>query len=237
MPVAPLWSVVLPVKGGPKAKSRLAASPELALALALDCLEAATGCARIGRVVVVTCDPQVTLAVRAVTGQRGGRVDLLPEASPGSGLVAAVGDGVRAASPERPVAVLLPDTPAVRAEDLAEALDAVAGVLAAGAAMAAVPDAEARGTVLLAAARGADLVPAFGPESLAAHRRLGASVVELDLPRLRRDVDTSDHLEEALALGVGPHTRQVLQALGDGWAHSTRSPRQGCGVGTGARAF
>ncbi len=106
--------------------------------------------------------------------------------------------------------MLLADVPSARCEDLTVALDAAAGVLATGAQMAVVADAEARGTVLLAAARGADLDPAFGPHSLAEHRRRGAGVVEADLPRLRRDVDTPAELASALALGVGRYTRRAL---------------------------
>jgi 2-phospho-L-lactate/phosphoenolpyruvate guanylyltransferase len=64
---------------------------------------------------------------------------------------------------------------------------------------------------LLAAATPGALQPAFGPGSLAAHVRRGAVPLDLDLPRLRRDVDTPADLDEALALGVGPRTATAVR--------------------------
>jgi 2-phospho-L-lactate guanylyltransferase len=121
---------------------------------------------------------------------------------------------VRAAPPGRPTAVLLGDLPALRPADLSAGLRATARTLAARpqAPMAAVPDAEGSGTVLLAARTAAALDPAFGPSSLAEHRRRGAAVVELDDDRLRHDVDTPADLRVALALGVGPRTASQLAA-------------------------
>jgi 2-phospho-L-lactate guanylyltransferase len=204
----------MPVKGGPHAKTRLGAGPRLALALALDSLLAVTDCPLVARVVVVAGDPQVGPAVRAVCD----RVEVVPETHSGAGLVAAIRDGVLAADDGTPpavgsasrVAVLLADVPAMRPADLATALDAASAALAAGARMVAVPDAEGRGTVLLAATDATDLDPAFGSDSLATHIRRGARVLDLDLPRLRRDVDTPAQLETAAALGLGPHTRLAL---------------------------
>ena len=46
-----------------------------------------------------------------------------------------------------------------------------------------------------------------GPEGAAA---LDAELTALDLPRLRRDVDTAADLNEALTLGVGPRTAAAL---------------------------
>jgi len=63
--------------------------------------------------------------------------------------------------------------------------------------------------VIAATNRAADLDPAFGVGSLAEHRRRGAAVLELDLPRLRRDVDTAAELRTALAWGCGPRTTAV----------------------------
>ena len=76
--------------------------------------------------------------------------------------------------------------------------------------MVVVPDAEGSGTVLLAGRTPADLDPAFGPDSLTEHVRRGAVRLDLDLPRLRRDVDTPADLDQALALGVGPRTATAL---------------------------
>jgi 2-phospho-L-lactate guanylyltransferase len=201
--------LVLPVKGGPQAKSRLGAPPALAAAIALDCLDAVLACAAVGTCVVVSAD---------VATQRSARLagaTVVPESRPGSGLVAAIADGLAAASRRpwcaRPAAVLLADLPALRSEDLQTALEAARSVLDGdGAPMAVVPDADGTGTVLLAARTPARLDPAFGPGSFAEHRRRGAVPLPLDLARLRRDVDTPGDLDAALALGVGPRTTSAL---------------------------
>jgi 2-phospho-L-lactate/phosphoenolpyruvate guanylyltransferase len=202
------WTLVLPVKGGPLAKSRLGARPEVAAALALDCLDAVLACPAVGRVLVVTSDPSTRAAARALGAL------VVPETRRGAGLVPAITAGVRVAvlACAGPTAVLLADLPALRPEDLDVALAAVEARLVDGTApMCAVPDAEGSGTVLLAARTPADLAPAFGPDSLAEHVRRGASRLELALPRLRRDVDTPADLEAALALGVGPRTATAVR--------------------------
>ena len=203
---------MLPIKGGPLAKSRLGARPEVAAAIALDCLDTVLECPVVGRAVVVTADASMRAAARAL----GARV--VAESRPGAGLVAAIGDGltaVRACAPwtAGPTGVLLADLPALRPDDLSTALAEVEAKLAAhpGAAMCAVPDADGAGTVLLAAATPDALDPAFGPDSLAEHLRRGAARLDLDLPRLRRDVDTPIDLDAALALGVGPRTASAVR--------------------------
>ena len=199
------WTVVLPLKGGPAAKSRLRGLPEvdeLAQALALDTLDAVLACSVVGVVTVVTADPVTAVAARAAGAQ------VVAERRPGSGLVPAVLDGVRSADPAGPAAVLLGDLPALRPDDLAAALAAAWAVLEGTArpAMVVVPDADREGSVLLAAARPAGLDPAFGAGSLREHERRGAVRLELELPRLRRDVDTPADLRAALALGCGSRT-------------------------------
>ena len=183
---------MIPVKGTAEAKSRLGGSPELALAIALDSVEAAMGAARV--IVVTTTDmaPHV-IALGA---------DVVPDA--GGGLNAACRQGIAAAGPG-PVAVLLGDVPALHPAELAAALK-----LAAGHPLAMVPDADDTGTVLITALRAADHAPAFGANSRALHSAAG--YVELDLPAdfgLRRDVDTPEQLA-ALASRLSPHTRTLL---------------------------
>ena len=202
------WDVVVPVKGGSRAKSRLAVPDgqraALARALALDAVAATLACAPVvEQVLVVSGDTEVlsdaeALGARAVRERRE------------SGLLAAVADGVAAAG-SGPVAVLLADLPSLRRSDLLEALAACSRVLQRGAPSVFVPDLEGAGTVLLAALDAAALRPAFGPRSAAAHARTGAVALELDLPRLRRDVDTVGALDHAVRLGVGVHTRDVLR--------------------------
>lgn len=182
----PDWTIVIPVKGTPSAKSRLGGDPELALAIALDTVSAALA---VGNVIVVTPlgGPFEDLGARVV-------------ADPGSGLNGAIAAGI-AEGGTGPVAALLGDVPAMRSEELADALEA-----AERHPRSFVPDADADGTVLIAALRASDLQPAFGLDSRARH--LAAGYVELDFPAdsgLRRDVDTPAQLA-ALAGRLGPRT-------------------------------
>ena len=77
-----------------------------------------------------------------------------------------------------------------------------------------VADALGSGTTMVAAASTEHFTPRFGPGSRAAHQVGGAhEVVEVDVPTLRRDVDTPEDLREALELGVGGHTAIVSAGL------------------------
>ena len=195
------WSLVLPVKGGPMAKSRLAPLGEqrraaLSMAIALDTVEVVLACARTADVLVVTADEAVAVEVRRL----GARV----VRDPGRGLGAAVAAGIADAACHRACAVLLPDLPALRPRSLAGALDACAVALHVGAEGAVVLDADGTGTVLLAARHPGSLRPQFGPGSGRLHTRTARRVDAS--PRLRRDVDTAEHLAVALRLGAGPRT-------------------------------
>ena len=201
----PVWHVVIPVKGGPQAKSRLRA-PEgvdrlmLASALALDTVAAAVETVGPARVLVVTADPDIGALIR--------RLGATVHRDPGAGLNAAVAAGVDRQRPGDPVAVLLGDLPALRATDLTAALNA-----ATAHPLVFVPDAEGTGTVLLATRSLLHLVPRFGTGSAAAHESAGGLRLELGLPSLRRDVDDESSLREALLLGVGRHTAALLAHL------------------------
>jgi 2-phospho-L-lactate guanylyltransferase len=199
------WRLVVPVKGGNGAKSRLQPPHgvdrgDLARAIADDCLTACVAGMPPARVHVVTSDPGV--AARA--GALGATV--VPD--PGRGLDAAVvagRDAALAAVPGAPVAVLLGDLPALRASDLAAALEAAARHT-----RAVVPDTDGTGTVLLTSLDGARLSPSFGAGSAARHEAAGYLRLDLDLPRLRTDVDDDGDLAAVRALGVGPATTEVL---------------------------
>ncbi len=196
--------MVLPFKGGPNAKSRLAAPGALATAIALDCLDAVRAAAAVAEVVVVTADP----ALASAAGEAGAVVR--GESRPGSGLLAAISDGLQGL--EGPCAVLLGDLPALRPEDLDVALQAAHRALTTSApSMVFVPDAEGVGTVLLAALAPGRMRPSFGPASARLHAESGAVRLELDLPALRRDVDTQADLESAAALGLGPRTAAFVR--------------------------
>jgi 2-phospho-L-lactate/phosphoenolpyruvate guanylyltransferase len=211
VPPSALWSLVVPLKPLPLAKSRLrefagALLPGLALAFAQDTVAAALACAQVGDVTVVTDDP----AAREALCGLGARI--VPDV-PGRGLNAALAHGaaeVRAARPDAPVAALSADLPALRPAELARVLGAARdhprSFLA---------DAAGIGTTLLAAAPGAALRPGFGGPSRARHRAGGAREL---CPReavasVRRDVDTAADLRAALDLGTGPRTAEAARAL------------------------
>lgn len=200
------WVVVLPIKGGADAKSRLGLGPELAAAMAADCRDAVMSTALVRRVVVVTAD-RATASSALASG-----AEVVDQPAARGGLAGAVGVGLEAAGADGPVAVLLADLPALRPEHLGVALADVELILRTTM-TAFVPDLDGEGTVLLAGRVAADLEPRFGAGSAGAHERAGAVRVALDLPGLRRDVDTADDLAAAVALGVGPRTARTLGAM------------------------
>ena len=200
------WVVVVPVKPPARAKSRLEVEgvgrADLARAIALDTLEAATTCDLVAQVVVVTDDAALAREAAMIPALR-----FVPERD-GAGLDAAVATGVAAIDPggRMPRAALLGDLPALRPEDLAEALRAAASV-----SRGVVPDAEGTGSTLVTAAPGVDWTSAFGEGSLARHIALGCAELRIrDASTLRRDVDTADQLEIAQTLGLGPRTAALL---------------------------
>ncbi|MDD7964414.1 2-phospho-L-lactate guanylyltransferase [Actinomycetospora lemnae] len=207
--------LVVPVKELRRAKSRLApavadlpgddvdreqAHRALALALARDTLRAARAAGRVGRLVVVTAEPAGRL------GAAGEPRELVPDE--GGGLNAAVLRG--AAHLYRPgaraVAALQADLPALRPEELDDALARASALFAGGVDAAFVADHDGTGTTLLIAAPGRSLWPRFGPGSARAHARSGAVALDGDWPGLRGDVDTAADLARARALGTGPAT-------------------------------
>lgn len=193
---------MIPVKAPAAAKTRLAdaVSPatraELARAFALDTLAAALAADAVDRVIVVGDDPSLA-----------GGAEFLIEPEGRQGLSAAIRHGIahaRSAAPRR-AAVLLGDLPALSPGELDAALDA-----AARHPLAFVRDADGTGTTLATAAEGVAFEPRFGLDSAALHAAAG--FVELEASAgLTHDVDTVDGLDEALALGVGRHTREAVE--------------------------
>jgi 2-phospho-L-lactate/phosphoenolpyruvate guanylyltransferase len=222
-PAALRWSLVIPVKLLAQAKSRLAgltgtARSELALAMAADTIAAAAAAASVAAVLVVTDDPVVTDIATGLGAL------VLPD-RPAAGLNDALAYGAayaRAQWPERGRAGLAGDLPAARPGELTAALAAAARL---GAAF--VPDADGTGTVLYAAAPGAEFTPQFGPDSRNRHLAVGAveigpreigqagtdaTATQAALAGLRRDVDTLDNLRAAAAIGLGERTTALLSA-------------------------
>jgi 2-phospho-L-lactate guanylyltransferase len=190
--------VLIPAKSLPEAKSRLAdfsadaaAHARLVLAIRADTMAAARAAHNVARLVVVADRPGA-----AVDGADEVLVQI------GQGLNAALREGAahaRARWPRDGIAALVGDLPALRADELADALDG-----AAREEHAFVADAAGTGTTLLTGRPGRELEPAFGVGSAVRH---GARATALEAgPGLRHDVDTDADLRQALELGVGPAT-------------------------------
>lgn len=205
----PDWFVVVPVKGGREAKSRLRRQVDdeaLVSGIIHDTLDVAAKVVTPARLVVVTSDPDATAHARSLGA--------LVVEDPGTGLNAACLAGVRtvAAVHEDPrasrrVVVLLGDHPALTEQELISALSA-------GGAHATffVPDADGRGTALVGSTVAGELALAFGPDSAARHAALGHTRLDLDAPGLRHDVDDEASLRHAAAhLALGPRTRRALE--------------------------
>lgn len=207
VPVKPLWAAKSRLRGA--AGDDPVAHGRLALALALDTIAAARAAGLVGRLVVMSTDPEVA------AGLRHSGVAVEPD-GPRPGLNAALGHGARLLRREGAgvVGALQADLPALTPPDLDAALAAGLAAFAAGAARAFVPDAAGTGTTLLLAAPGVPLAPRFGRESARRHRGSGAVALTGSWPGLRRDVDTGDDLREAADLGLGSHTRTVLAPCG-----------------------
>jgi 2-phospho-L-lactate/phosphoenolpyruvate guanylyltransferase len=177
-----VWTILVPLKPLVAAKSRLrGAVPasrhrELVLALARATLAAASGSPAVKRLVVISND--VSLEWETMPDPFGDLNAALAHA------------GARVGGP---VAAMPADLPALRPEELTEALEQASSRCF-------VPDFEGTGTVLLAAPDG-PLDPRFGPGSAPAHERSGARRLTGAWPTLRRDVDTVADLREALRLG------------------------------------
>jgi 2-phospho-L-lactate/phosphoenolpyruvate guanylyltransferase len=209
------WCLVVPVKRLALAKTRLAAvagshRTDLALAFALDTVEAALACDLVRAVLAVTDEADAAVALAEL-----GAVVVSDE--PDAGLNPALAHGAavaRAAHPGCGVGALSADLPALRLGELSSALMEAAGHDASF-----VRDATGDGTTLLLARDGVAFEPQFGAGSARLHARAGAHELSGDLPSLRRDVDTEGDLAVAAALGLGPRSRAVVGRIA---AHESR---------------
>jgi 2-phospho-L-lactate guanylyltransferase len=204
------WSVLIPVKVLAEAKSRLAslAGPrraELALALASDTVTAVLASDAVARVIVITDDQDAAVALAALGA-------LVVPDEPRAGLNPALRHGARYAAARWPgdgMAALSADLPALRPEQIGQALRAAAAWPTAF-----VADAAGDGTTLYAASAEAAFRPAFGLASRARHAAGGAVELGLDgIGGLRRDVDTPSDLRGAVALGLGSHSAPLAAEL------------------------
>lgn len=196
------WWVIVPVRSGAGAKTRLSTLPAparaaIALAFAQDTIAAATACSEVSGVIVVADD----IARRSLVGPALRHVD-----DPGTGLNGALVAGAAMVPAGAGAVALMSDLPSLTPDELARAL-----CLARAHPRSFVCDSEGIGTAMLASMDPGALDPHFGERSRAAHAASGAVEIEdPSLPRLRRDVDSEVALWDARRLGVGPATAQAL---------------------------
>lgn len=201
-------ALIVAVKRLAAAKTRLApvlsaaTREKVVLAMLVDTLTAAAGVPALGSITVITPD-EVAAAAAAGVGAEV-LADPTPEdhADPLNAAIAAAERSV--AEKYSNIVVLQGDLPALRPQELAEAITAARRHRRSF-----VADRPATGTSALCAF-GAPLDPRFGPDSSALHRRSGAIELTGAWPGLRCDVDTPADLTAARRLGVGAATAHAV---------------------------
>ena len=205
----PEVGVLIAVKRLTAAKTRLApvlsasARESLVLAMLVDTVTAAAAVPAVSSITVVTPDPDAAAAARELGAQA--LLDPTPDGHPdplNNALSAA-----ETASLVPNIVVLQGDLPALRTDELTEALAA-----ARRHPRSFVSDRHGTGTSALFAF-GVPLDPRFGVESTRRHADSGAAELTGSWPGLRCDIDTPDDLASALHLGLGPATHRVVGAL------------------------
>ncbi len=196
----PRFSLLVPIKDGGQAKSRLGVGNDdlrarLMTAFAQDALAAACACDDVEVFVVGDVDALAWLGLT-----------VLPDEGEGSLNRALRRAADRIAQPDRGVAAMLADLPCLTTADLEVALTGIDRRCF-------VADAAGTGTTLLMAPAGTPLDPRFGVGSAEAHASSGAVAITAELRSLRLDVDTTDDLAAALRFGVGEHTARVASGL------------------------
>lgn len=205
------WTAVVPVKRWALAKTRMDGGVQmresLARAFAFDVVAVLSEVVSIEALVIVT-DERGLASFGRQLGASIVEDRALLSADP---LNRAVGLGrshAAAIRPHSPIVVVPADLPALTARTMDQALQVLTGWESSF-----VPDASGVGTTLLAASAPSLLRPAYGPASARLHVAQGAKmIVDVD-PRVRRDVDTVQHLQDAEALGLGPRTTAVVEDL------------------------
>ncbi|CAN3128238.1 2-phospho-L-lactate guanylyltransferase [Mycobacterium sp. smrl_JER01] len=207
--------LVIAVKRLAAAKTRLSpifAAPtrgDVALAMLVDTITAATAVPALRSVLVVTPDEDAAEAARRL----GAHVlaDPTPDGhhDPLNNALAEADRHVRGATSNvatSNVVALQGDLPALRPHELAEAITA-----ARAHPRSFVSDRHGTGTSALFSF-GVALDPHFGPDSAHRHRSSGAVELTGVWPGLRSDIDTPEDLRTARDLGIGPAT---AHAIGD----------------------
>ncbi|NQU37407.1 MAG: 2-phospho-L-lactate guanylyltransferase [Actinobacteria bacterium] len=205
------WTVIIPIKPLPIAKSRLegtrrnASTADLARAFAKDLVAATTHVAFVDQVIAVTSES--TLAPELIS--LGATV--LDEPNQLTGDLNAVLDyaqrQVLSQHPHCAIAIVTADLATIQARSLESFL-----VGAANCKTGYVADHSGSGTSVLINRTGHVVATAFGARSADAHRERGFDdLTELADARLRLDIDTPEDLESAIAIGLGAATRRLIE--------------------------
>jgi 2-phospho-L-lactate guanylyltransferase len=228
------FDLVIAVRGGPEAKSRLAPAltparrQALVAAMLEDMIAATRDADRRARLWLATPSDELS-----VLGARLGALTIPPPPRPGLNAAFAGALGYFTNLGRLAPILLLPgDLPLLRSADV-EALAALAEahdlVLA--------PAGEDGGTNAVGLAAATRFRPRFGRDSFARHRaqaeRQAESCAILHTPTLALDLDRPDDLAAVLAGGPGPCTRGVLEQSEtvERSAPEGRGPRSGGGQG------
>ena len=181
---SPDWCVIMPIKGGAMAKSRLGSQPDLldapdvtALAdrFANLTLAAVLACPEVSRVVIVTADDNWSHSA-------SNRISTVQD--PGQGLNAALCVARDHEVNSKFLAIVPSDLPLLDPYELATVLQRARSHVCGF-----VRDKDGTGTTLLTALEAIDLQPKYGEGSAEAHLKSGA--IELSAPlTVRFDVDT-----------------------------------------------
>lgn len=200
----PEVDLIIAVKRLTAAKTRLApllpsgTREQVVLAMLIDTVTAALASPGVRSVTVVTPDP---VAARAVTDLGAGALnDPTPAGHPNplNNAIASAESALAATMAN--IAVLQGDLPALRTDELTEAIRAAALHTRSY-----IADRHRTGTAALFSF-GAPLDPRFGPDSAQRHADSGAIELTGAWPGLRCDIDTPEDLDAAMQLGVGPTT-------------------------------
>lgn len=202
------YVVVVPAKSPRIGKSRLGVLPDeqrtaLARAVALDTVEAVLATPAVAAVLAVTDDAWFAreLADLGAAVIPDGVSDDL------NAVLEQAAAEVHRRWPALRPAVVCADLPAVRPDELDLVLGDVPDEVCAF-----VADSSGTGTTVYVGTHHR-FAPRFGAGSSAAHAASGAVEVGGDRPSVRQDLDEVGDLGRVLALGPGPRTRQVLDAV------------------------
>lgn len=205
---APGVGLIIAVKRLTAAKSRLSAlfdaeaREAVVLAMLIDTVIAARDASGVASVTVVTPDPDAARAARDLGATVISDPTRPDHPDPLNNAILAACGPVSASTPN--IVVLQGDLPALRSDELSEALAEASRYPRSF-----VADRQGTGTAALFAF-GAALDPRFGTNSARRHRDSGAVELLGRWPGLRCDIDTPDDLAHARALGVGATTAAAV---------------------------